>query len=1184
MSDANRNLVALLADEATALFDPLVEASGDADLLVRLMMSMGWDMSGLRRVAIEPVGEACRALVELFETVNEGVDLDDLPALLSTLQELGEAFGEIRQLLPTLSEAAYGGGVELPDDLLAEFSSDLLSALLVGYLADRAPTTRQLLTLLTIIEEETAEPLYLTLGSREVMIRLPRERLVFRPRNIAELLSDPVDHLRRSYFPPDGRFETEEDAEAFVRLLFGRLSGLLASVGGAVYYGLDNATEEMREDPAYAALKRRASVVFPYAVVADGGAVTTGGVGARFEMVPPGLSAPSGGAGPGVEIAPFGSVSVEKRLGDWTLEGRLSGESGGFFVDPDSITAPDLAASRVEALLRGTKRGEGEGAAYVFGADGATRIELGRLRLQAEGGFDAGDVSLGVEALASDSAFILSPGDGDGFLKAILPPEGARIDFDLGVGWNNAVGLYFAGAGSLELEIPIDKTLLDTLEIKTLYLLLEAGPGEEGSDAEIALAAAVNAALTLGPLYAEVDKMGLNAVVSFPDGGGNLGPAHLELGVKPPEGLACELDGGAIRGGGALFREEGEYRGMLALECSGFALSAFGILTTELPEGEEGFSFVASLFGRLNIQLGYGFVLTGLGGIVGINRTADTEALREVLAAGRLDGLLFPSDPVRDASTILEDMASVFPTRKGQHLFGPMARVQWPTPALISGKLGVILELGEEAKLLILGSLGVVLPTEEAAIVALQVDFTGSIDFGSGAIAFDAVLANSRILSWPIGGEMALRTGWGEHAGLVASAGGLHPQYPAPTGFPELQRMSIGFGGNNPRLSLTGYMAVTTNSVQVGAAASIYVKGPDIVFVGQFTVEGNAAFDALILFNPFAFEAALALELKLLLDGDTLCGIGGDLFLAGPNEYHIHGRVWAEVLGIEVSVPFDKRWGNRVSETALTASAYSALRTALEGDEGMEPVAVTARSSGVVVAEPADGARAPLDPTGGLRYVQRAVPLGVELERLGNARIADGLTRLDLAFRDDAGGELESEPLREDFVRGQYFDLSESEKLSGEAFEVLRAGALIDGGDGFVYRAERGESFAFAYEVIELGEEEDDTGARGRRVAERAPAAALFAKGAAWGAGKRAAPLNARHLSAAAALGRVAILPDEVAALDVKGGGKGGAMRGGGVAALVDDRGEALVGGRAELRANPFAQSARKAKRYFSAA
>ena len=68
--------------------------------------------------------------------------------------------------------------------------------------------------------------------------------------------------------------------------------------------------------------------------------------------------------------------------------------------------------------------------------------------------------------------------------------------------------------------------------------------------------------------------------------------------------------------------------------------------------------------------------------------------------------------------------------------------------------------------------------------------------------------------------------------------------------------MSINFGTNNPRVSSVGYQAVTLNSLQFGAGGDLYAKGPKIIFVGRLAAEGHAYFDALIYFNPFAFEAA----------------------------------------------------------------------------------------------------------------------------------------------------------------------------------------------------------------------------------------------------------------------------------------------------------------------------------------
>ena len=205
---------------------------------------------------------------------------------------------------------------------------------------------------------------------------------------------------------------------------------------------------------------------------------------------------------------------------------------------------------------------------------------------------------------------------------------------------------------------------------------------------------------------------------------------------------------------------EDEYRGALALSLGDIGFSAFAILNTKLPGGQDGFSFVASIFGEFTLPLGYGFFLTGVGGIIGINRTIDTQAMRDVLYDGRFDNLLFPADPIANAATILADMAAIFPSCEGQHLFGPVARLAYGQPAVISGTLGVVLEVGATFRLLILGGLASVLPDENVALIDLRLSFFGEIDFAAGTVSFDATLQGSRVLVFPVAGDIAARTGW----------------------------------------------------------------------------------------------------------------------------------------------------------------------------------------------------------------------------------------------------------------------------------------------------------------------------------------------------------------------------------------------------------------------------------------
>ena len=54
---------------------------------------------------------------------------------------------------------------------------------------------------------------------------------------------------------------------------------------------------------------------------------------------------------------------------------------------------------------------------------------------------------------------------------------------------------------------------------------------------------------------------------------------------------------------------------------------------------------------------------------------------------------LFPQDVVANAPRIISDLKAIFPPQDGIFLIGPMAKIGWGTPTLISLSLGVIIEI-----------------------------------------------------------------------------------------------------------------------------------------------------------------------------------------------------------------------------------------------------------------------------------------------------------------------------------------------------------------------------------------------------------------------------------------------------------------------------------------------------------
>ena len=82
-----------------------------------------------------------------------------------------------------------------------------------------------------------------------------------------------------------------------------------------------------------------------------------------------------------------------------------------------------------------------------------------------------------------------------------------------------------------------------------------------------------------------------------------------------------------------------------------------------MPDGSRGFSLVVIIAaeGFPPIQLGFGFTLTGIGGLLGINRTCNEEFLRAGLKNKTLDDVLFPADPIRNAAAHPEHVRQRLP-------------------------------------------------------------------------------------------------------------------------------------------------------------------------------------------------------------------------------------------------------------------------------------------------------------------------------------------------------------------------------------------------------------------------------------------------------------------------------------------------------------------------------------------
>ena len=1044
-------------DELLVFLSPVANALDSPENLERLLGELGFapSLADVQGVApgFQPI------LDELENLIAAAEELSALPGELSFRDPAWAAFVQAAAaLIARLRDIPELLAAFIPDDFLV----DLLDLLVVEYLNVRQPALSRFLVLLDVVQVSfvpaAGDPLSRGADYTRVHIEWPTLGDFFgSPRDWAESTygwgTPEFDHARFLHrlarvFDALGRVAFAEPVSDnyLSTFLASHLTGPDRPVATRLPLWRSSASDPVPlevglqiapVDPASPGdLDDIGLGVMPYATGAADG---TRALDARWDLIFKGAA----------EIA--GGVVV-----------ALRPQSG--FAAEGGVEAGAPADAEEWLLQLRFKKDPAKPFLLLFGDEDGTRLQADTLVVGAGGANEDFYVAGGFEALK----LVIDLSDNE-LLSLLIPEPITATAGDLIAGWRPGRGIYFENGAGLEIFVPL------AVEIGSGAIRARVhGVGVKlGFAPETSLGLTVDFDLTLGPLTLGTQGLGLAlALLPADSGDGRFGRFDVRAGPLFPTGYMVGLDAGPIAGGGALIIQEDGFGGALALRFGSFGISAFALMTTRLPSGAQGFSFLATLFVEFEVQLGYGFKLTGLGGLIGLNRTCNVEQLRTLLLAGNLDSLLFPEDPVSDALLILNGLAVVYPPAEGQDLVGPAVKIAWGTPTLIEGKLAVIFEFGGFVRVLILGSVGTALPTKEAAILVLRVDFVGVIDFDRGSVAFDATLAASRLLDWPLSGEMALRTGWGPGAGLVAAVGGLHPQFPVPSGFPSLQRITVNFGTNNPKLTLQGYLAVTLATVQAGARASLYFKGPDIFLVGQLEVEGQAWFDALVHFDPFHFETELGLSIHLLIDGDTICGIGGDLRLSGPNVYHLKGRAWVDVCGLDLSIGVDETWGDAVAELAQTVDALAVLRDEL-AKGAWEVVPPRARISGVRFEEeePSPGAPAALDPSGGLRVQQRALPLGLRLTRIGTARLATDTNTLDLALLSSGGNTVAARDYEVDFVRAHFFDLDDDEKLRGPAMEPLKGGVSVHGPEELIYDPGSGELVDCDYETIFLGDE-----------------------------------------------------------------------------------------------------------------
>ena len=759
----------------------------------------------------------------------------------------------------------------------------------------------------------------------------------------------------------------------------------------------------------------------------------------------------------------FGTVSSKARF-QAGIELSLNPPSS-VRVEPPTADA-SLTASFGFAAENGDKS-----PMVLIGQAGGSRLELQRLSLRiplqvtASAGSPSPEVTVGAELKLEKGKLVIDASQADGFIGFLLGGVRVESTFDLGALYDNKSGLRFTGSATIEIALPTHLSL-GPVNIPNIYLIA----GFDSGAIPIEFSADLGA--NLGPLAVTVNRMGATARISFPKGGGNAGIAQIDLAFKGPTGVGLSVDAGIVKGGGFLSVDtaRGEYAGALELTFAGFlSLKAVGIINTRMPDGSKGFSLliiITAEFGS-GIQLGFGFTLLGVGGLLGLNRTMRLDALAEGVRSGGLNSIMFPKDVVANAPQIINDLRTFFPPHQGTFLIGPMAKLGWGTPTLVSLSLGIIIEI--PGNIAIVGVLRVALPAEEIAVVVLQVSFIGAIEFDKSRVWFFASLFDSRILFITIQGEMGLLMAFGDDADFVLSVGGFHPRFsPPPLPFPNPRRISVDILNTSvARIRAEGYFAVTTNSVQFGSNAEAYFGFSALNVSGHFTM------DALIRFSPFYFIISFSSQFDVKVFGVGVWGLRIRLEVEGPTPWRAHGSAGISLLFFDIDVDIDVTWGEKKDTNLPPIQVLAKLVEEFGKADNWRPLPPPGASLLVALRKlPDTEAKVAFHPLGTLQISQRFAPLDAKLDRVGAQRPSDG-DRFSLGAASSTFAKRGDVPER--FAPAQFEDLSDDERLSRQPFEDRHGGLELSvSGD----QSESGAAIVrnARYEVITI-----DTNARRHR-------------------------------------------------------------------------------------------------------
>lgn len=526
-----------------------------------------------------------------------------------------------------------------------------------------------------------------------------------------------------------------------------------------------------------------------------------------------------------------------------------------------------------------------------------------------------------------------------------------------------------------------------------------------------------------------------------------------------PDAIGLRIDAGPVKGGGFIQRVERTYKvggqeikrvefgGTVQLQIVKVGVTAIVILSPD----PFSLVFVIGIRFAKAVELGLGFTLNGIGGLLALNRGFDLDALREGMRNHVIDKTLFPDDPVKEAPALLDQVAKVFPPREGGFVIGPIAEFGWGSEAkFVKLKVGVILAL-PDPKIAIVGSLVVQVPHAKLAVVDIHAEVLAAVT--EDYFLLFATMKGSKIAAFDVSGELGMYIQWSGEGAFEFSVGGFHPEYAKLVGTPpklgELNRIALDFspGGRDKNGKIRGpitftvkaYFAITAGSVQLGVDGRLSADFKVIAARAWLTL------DMIFIWSPrFAFKVAIEVGAEVDLFGCTIASVQLRGELEGTRPFSLKGHIKVDVWFLPT---FDKdvgpiTWGDQPAPELPAADALGIVHQALSQPETWKAILPAHAAQLVTLASVNDVAAVLAHPLAGIEVLQSQIPLGVRITHVGASPVAPDMITIGTPGTTSGGADAVS-PLTGSFPPGQFFDLEGEALLSRAGLEPMQGGCRI---------------------------------------------------------------------------------------------------------------------------------------------